>query len=373
VKGETVLSIYKRDGVYWFNFWWDKTHIQRSTRQGSRAAAIQLEANCRTELAKGGAGILHKKASPTLRDFMRLEFMPWVAATFEAKPKTFSWYRGGVRRLSEFDPLATLPLDKISGDKVAGYIAYRRAKGLSTTGINRELQILRRITRVALEWGRVERVNKIKMLPGENRRERVLTMPEEARYLTAASELLLSVATVLLDSGMRPEECFRLRWEKTNFDNGRYGTLHVTHGKTQSARRFLPMTARVRRCLLDRWTANGSPQEGWVFAAPTKSGHVEPSTIRGLHRTALKRSGVAPFVLYSLRHTFLTRLGESGCDAWTLARIAGHSSVAISGRYVHPSEQAVLGAFDRLHGQTAHIEGKDDVVPAVVSTYADML
>ncbi|PYX65068.1 MAG: hypothetical protein DMG74_10490 [Acidobacteria bacterium] len=94
---------------------------------------------------------------------------------------------------------------------------------------------------------------------------------------------------------------------------------------------------------------------------------------RGLHRTALKRSGVAPFVLYSLRHTFLTRLGESGCDAWTLARIAGHSSVAISGRYVHPSEQAVLGAFDRLHGQTAHIEGKDDVVPAVVSTYADML
>ncbi len=33
-----------------------------------------------------------------------------------------------------------------------------------------------------------------------------------------------------------------------------------------------------------------------------------------------------PFVLYSLRHTFLTRLGESGCDVWTLARIAGHSS-----------------------------------------------
>jgi hypothetical protein len=24
-----------------------------------------------------------------------------------------------------------------------------------------------------------------------------------------------------------------------------------------------------------------------------------------------------------LRHTFLTRLGESGCDAWTLMRVAG--------------------------------------------------
>jgi hypothetical protein len=57
-----------------------------------------------------------------------------------------------------------------------------------------------------------------------------------------------------------------------------------------------------------------------------------------------------PFVLYSLRHTFLTRLGQSGCGAWTLARIAGHSSIAISSRYVHPSEETVLAAFSRLGG-----------------------
>ena len=60
-----------------------------------------------------------------------------------------------------------------------------------------------------------------------------------------------------------------------------------------------------------------------------------------------------PFVLYSMRHTFLTRLGESGCDVWTLARIAGHSSIAISARYVHPSEDAVLTAISRLGGHKA--------------------
>jgi integrase len=58
---------------------------------------------------------------------------------------------------------------------------------------------------------------------------------------------------------------------------------------------------------------------------------------------------VRPFVLYSLRHTFLTRLGESGCDAWTPAWIAaGHSSIAISSRYVHPREDAILAAVERL-------------------------
>jgi integrase len=55
-------------------------------------------------------------------------------------------------------------------------------------------------------------------------------------------------------------------------------------------------------------------------------------------------------VLYTLRHTFLTRLGESGCDVWTLARIAGHSAINISARYVHPSEDAVLDAMARLGG-----------------------
>jgi len=68
---------------------------------------------------------------------------------------------------------------------------------------------------------------------------------------------------------------------------------------------------------------------------------------------ALKLSKVRPFVLYSLRHTFLTRLGASGCDVWTLARIAGHSSVAISARYVHPSEDSVLAAVEKLAGHNS--------------------
>lgn len=52
------------------------------------------------------------------------------------------------------------------------------------------------------------------------------------------------------------------------------------------------------------------------------------------------------------------RLGASGVDAWTLARIAGHSSIAISSRYVHPSEDAILKAISELgrhnsgHNQT---------------------
>jgi integrase len=95
------------------------------------------------------------------------------------------------------------------------------------------------------------------------------------------------------------------------------------------------------------------PAEGFVWAAPTKSGHIEPSSLKKQHSKALRLCKVRPFVLYSLRHTFLTRLGQSGCDVWTLARIAGHSSIAISARYVHPSEDAVLDAMARLGGHNS--------------------
>jgi integrase len=63
-------------------------------------------------------------------------------------------------------------------------------------------------------------------------------------------------------------------------------------------------------------------------------------------RTALKFP--SDFVLHSLRHTFGTRLGEAGADAFTIMRLMGHSTVTVSQRYVHPSPEAVELAFGRL-------------------------
>jgi len=44
----------------------------------------------------------------------------------------------------------------------------------------------------------------------------------------------------------------------------------------------------------------------------------------------------------------LTRLGESGVDAFTIMRIAGHNSVVVSQRFVHPTPEAIERAFERL-------------------------
>jgi integrase len=328
---------------------WQGRLVRESTKQGNDKVARQMEAAHRASLAKGEVGIREKKLAPTLAEFSEKRFAPWARSSTSEKT-WLDYYRPGLRAISTYKPIASLRLDEITSERISDFAAWRRSRGLQVSSVNSSLQVVRRILHLAAEWGVIENAPKIKLLPGERGREHVVRQDEEARYLAAAPEPLFSIATVLADTGMRPDECYRLRWESITWVNGRNGSLLVTHGKTAAARRVLPMTPRVRSLLQERWEHAGMPSEGWLWRARTRSGHVDRSSLKKQHKKAVRISGVRPFVLYSLRHTFLTRLGASGCDAWTLARIAGHSSVAISARYVHPSEEAVLAAIERLGG-----------------------
>ena len=353
--------IYKRGQVYWYKFMWQGRMVRESTKQGNDKIARQMESAHRTSLAKGEVGIRERKKVPTLREFCADRVEPWAKSTFEKMtPKSWLWYRTGIRALTNYRPLGDAQLDAITGELASAFAAHRLRDGMQVSTANNSLRMLRRILNLAVEWGVVTTAPKVKVLSGERRRERVIAPEEEQRYLAAASEPLTSIATILADTGLRPEEAFRLRWENVTWLNGRNGALLVTHGKTAAARRVIPMTPRVRAVLETRWNAAEKPEEGWTWPALTRSGHVEPSSLRKQHAKAFamiaeeasKRNErpVRPFVLYSFRHTFLTRLGQSGCDAWTLARIAGHASINISARYVHPSEDAVLDAISRLGG-----------------------
>ena len=67
---------------------------------------------------------------------------------------------------------------------------------------------------------------------------------------------------------------------------------------------------------------------------------------KGQHTKAVGDSGVKAFVPYTLRHTALPRLGTAAHgDVFTLARIAGHSSITITQRYIHPQAEAIQRVF----------------------------
>ncbi len=341
------MSLYKRGNAYWFHFWFRGEHVQKSSHQSDRRAARSIEAAYRTALAKGDVGVLERKPAPPLKDFAQ-RFMDAIQVRCAEKPRTIAFYSEKLARLLEYEPLASARLDRIDEALIEDYVQARR-KRVAPASVNRELATLRRALRLAQEWRLIDRVPRIRLLPGERVREFVLSPQHERLYLAAAPHPLRDVAVLILDSGMRVGEALGLEWRDVHLEpaNGsRFGYIHVRDGKSRNARRNLSLTARVRAMLEDRAAAqNGSP---WVFPGGeggcfrvTSLGH-QHGKVRAL--LALPRD----FVVHSLRHTMLTRLGEAGADAFSLMRIAGHSSVTVSQRYVHPSPESLERAFERL-------------------------
>jgi integrase len=91
-----------------------------------------------------------------------------------------------------------------------------------------------------------------------------------------------------------------------------------------------------------RYRAAGLSDQ-WVFPAPTRSGHIEQSSLKKRHKEACTAAGVEYFVPYTLRHTCLARWA-SAIDPYTLAYLAGYSSFAPTRRYVHPPQLEVVRA-----------------------------
>ncbi len=365
------MGTFKRGGVYWYKFMWDGKVIRQSTRQGNDKVARQMESAHRTSLAKGEVGIRDKKKAPTLGEFCTERLEPWAKSTFETTvPKNFAWFHDNVRVITKTPRLAKVRLDELTNETIAEFASGRFAQGYAVSTVNSTIRVIRRALKLAQEWGVIDSFPALKIMSGENHREHVVTRDEEKAYLAAADDELAAFMILAFDTGLRPDEAYSLRWEYVNWRNGANGTVFVAQGKTAAARRVVPMSIRLKFVLETRWELAGKPADGFVWPAPTKSGRFEQSTLLKRHRNALagaKVNGapIRPFVMYSARHTFLTRLGESGCDAWTLARIAGHSTISISMRYVHPSQEAVERAMNLMGGHNSGHTPKIDIAVAV--------
>lgn len=345
------MAVYKRGRVWWYRFTWKGEAIRESTKQTNKRVAEQMEAAHKTSLAKGEVGIRDRKVVPTLLQFAERDFLLHVRNQFAEKPTTLTYYQIQVGHLKGYGPFAAAPIDAVTLETISGFVAKRREAGYQVSSINRALQVLRRMLRLAVEWRHAEKAApRVSLLPGERRRERVLSVTEEAAYLEEARNigegvleayrralegiramgrgqqpikpqdpyLLRDVATVLLDCGLRPEECYRLRWEQV-----RAGALHILYGKTANARRSIPLSKHTEVVLEMRRLA---PASEWVFPAPTKSGHIEQSTSESNTKGLVRP--LSSIIFRSTRSGILAL--PSGRSTWTLTRWLTSRATAIS-------------------------------------------
>jgi integrase len=176
----------------------------------------------------------------------------------------------------------------------------------------------------------------------------VLTADEEEKYFQYAMQSpdLHDVGRIMINQGTRPDEVVSLAKSDINLDAG---TIKIRQGKTAAARRTLDMTGETRRIL-------GARMEGesmWIFPSRRLRGkHI--ARINSAHDSVVANASKAGvnfnFVPYDLRHTFATRMAESGTDLGTLAALLGHESIRCVQKYVHISaehKRAAMKRYDR--------------------------
>src|SRR5271163_5049835 len=218
------MAVYKRGCVWWYKFTWKGEPIRESTKQTNKRVAEQIEAAHKTSLAKGEVGIRDRKRAATVRQFATTDFLPFVRSTFCAKLKTLAYYENGSARLLEYAAIADESLDTITSEKIAGYARRRQDAGMKVATVNRELQVLRRMFALAMEWGKVERVlPRVKMIPGEAHRDLVISVNEEKAYLEGAQSIGIAAldayqcalvgirATERSETPLKPRDPFLLR------------------------------------------------------------------------------------------------------------------------------------------------------------------
>jgi integrase len=346
------MHLFKRGSVYWFECVFEGHRHQRSTRVKNQRDAKAIAATFYSSLAKSEAGITERKPSLPFTTAMK-NFLTWSLEEHRAHPKTAERYRYSSAALLRC--FGKMPLDRITAESVEKFKLNRASESGSNTDrrlrpatVNRELACLKAVFNYAIKGDVNLRnpVSRVKFLAEQNDQNRVVTYIEQDAYLQKATANLRDVATLIAETGMRPEEVFNLKRDDVNICDG-FLTIH--RGKTPAARRRISLTKAATEMLKARLGASvGSP-----YVYPHSDDPARPlPNVHGAHHRALRNSSVSPFRLYDLRHTWATRAAECGIDPVTLAAMLGHSRIQMVLRYAHPTQVHQTNAMERMETHT---------------------
>lgn len=346
------MSLYKRGATYWYRFRWNGSKPYR----GSCKTSILSEAKKVESLVI--AQLLENKRMPgsqkipTLADFSS-RFFQWMDSLPTDRPPkkgTRKYYHVGWKLL-EKTTMAGRRVDRIERDHISAL-----AVGSSPANTNNALRALRRMLKQAQEWELIQTAPKVQLVE-EQSREMLLEPWMEAKLLAVTEvgrtptskhapklanygwQPLRDILLIMLDTGMRPAEVFRMEWEHVKWDRE---LIFVPRSKSRKSKRYVPLSKRVKEALQMR--AQESP---FIFpSARSSSGHIE--TVQRQFDRAKKLAGLPEaVVLYCARHRFSTDAMDGTGNMMAVMDVMGHSKVDVTRLYQHPGLKQIGEAINK--------------------------
>lgn len=207
--------------------------------------------------------------------------------------------------------------------------------------IKNALELLRRIINFGVEKQLCEPLSfKIKMPKVNNEKTEDLS-PEQLQALLRAIEedthpVAGKMMEMVLYTGMRRSELFRLKWEDIDFEKGFIHIRNPKGGKDQ----VIPLNDGARRILESIYQGENE----YVF--PGLHGRQRTDIHHQVNRIRDKAGLPKDFrALHGLRHVYASMLASSGkVDLYTLQKLLTHKSPQMTQRYAHLRDAALKKA-----------------------------
>jgi len=294
-------------------------------------------------------GLLRSCSKLTLADAAEAWFSAAEAGivgtrTGEAyKPSAIRAYRQALNH-RVLPTLGSKRLTAISNTTLQDFADQLSAQGLSPSSVRNTILPLRAIFRRAHRRNDVA-VNptlKLTLPVVRSHRDRVAAPTEIAPLLDCLQASDPAIYATALYAGLRLGERQALQWDDIDLTTN---LIHVKRSwdrqagfvspKSRSGTRRVPITAALRRELLNHKLSQGKGGQGFVF--PNKHGNkpFNPGTLK-LHTNTWTTYGLTPIGLHECRHSYAAYMIAAGINPKALSTYMGHSSITITlDRYGH--------------------------------------
>lgn len=260
--------------------------------------------------------------------------------------KTLDWYSGCLWRFARYCE-GDFELSKLDIQLLSDYYAYL-ARSLSGNSV----QTYFRGLRAFLSWAFRHKYMPVDLprafrLPKGEYREIIVLSDAELKQLFYSFDLCdiiqlrnFVMCCLMFDSGLRLNEVITLELDALRLDEG----FVIVDGKGKKQRR-VPLGSLsiyyLRRYLGSRPASSSSRVFVQLLGFP-----ITATTCKDMFRRLKISSGIPRLHAHLLRHTFATRFLDSGGDIYQLQRILGHTSIAVTMRYLHLADRRMIETFE---------------------------
>lgn len=243
-----------------------------------------------------------------------------------------------LRLLSETVKISALTpgsIEAYQAQRLAEPSTRRKGKTTAPATVHLEVTMLKALLNRAVRHGKLDHnpIQRVKMVPVNNVRERVLTQAEfELLFLECAAHLRPIVALAYY-SGMRKLEVLELSWNEVDFSKG---IIRLAADRTKTRKsRMVPLHPRVR-AMLERLPRALHTNKVFLFKGkPLKD-------IRSAYEAACRRAGLEDFTFHDLRHCAINNLRQAGNDYFKIMAISGHKTMSVFKRYNLVTEEELV-------------------------------